>query len=53
LKTNFEIQLFFNALNTAWEPCNIVYSMGGQLVFDSDRLENFLIIRDRLVGNTV
>jgi len=27
--------------------------MGGQLVFDWDRLENFLITRDRLVGNEV
>jgi len=21
LKTNFEIQYFFNTFNTAWEPC--------------------------------
>jgi len=27
--------------------------MGGQLVFDWDRLENFLITRDRPVGNKV
>jgi len=27
--------------------------MGCQLVFDWDRLENFLITRDRLVGNKV
>ena len=27
--------------------------MGGQLVFDGDRLENFLITRDRPVGNKV
>jgi len=27
--------------------------MGGQLVFDWDRLENFLITRDRPVGNIV
>jgi len=27
--------------------------MGGQLVFDWDRLENFLITFDRLVGNIV
>jgi len=27
--------------------------MGGQLVFDWDRLENFLITRDRPVRNTV
>jgi len=31
----------------------IVYSMGDQLAFDWDRLENFLITRDRLVGNKV
>ena len=31
----------------------IVYFMGGQLVFDWDRLENFLITRDRPVGNKV
>jgi len=27
--------------------------MGGQLVFDLDRLEDFLITRDRPVGNEV
>jgi len=27
--------------------------MGGQLVFDWDRLENFLLIRDRPVGNKI
>jgi len=27
--------------------------MGGQLVFDGDRLQNFLITRDRPVGNIV
>jgi len=27
--------------------------MGGQLVFDWDQLENFLITRDRPVGNQV
>jgi len=27
--------------------------MGGQFVFDWDRLENFLITRDRPVGNKV
>jgi len=27
--------------------------MGGQLVFDWDQLENFLITRDRPVGDTV
>jgi len=32
---------------------NIVYFMGGELVFDWDRLENFLITRDRPVGNIV
>jgi len=31
----------------------MVYSRGGQLVFDWDRLENFLINRDRPVGNKV
>jgi len=30
-----------------------VYFMSGQLVFDWDRLENFSITLDRLVGNTV
>ena len=32
---------------------NIVYFIGDQLVFDWDRLENFLITRDRPVGNIV
>jgi len=32
---------------------NIVYFMGGQLVFDWDRLENFLITHNRPVGNIV
>ena len=32
---------------------NIVYFMGGQLVFDLDRLEIFLITRDWPVGNIV
>ena len=32
---------------------NIVYFMGGQLVFDSVWLQNFLITRDRPVGNIV
>jgi len=32
---------------------NIVHFMGGQLVIDWDRLENFLITRDRPVGNIV
>jgi len=27
--------------------------MGGQFVFDCDQLENFLITRDRAVGNIV
>jgi len=27
--------------------------MGGQLIFDWDRLEGFLITRDRLIGNKV
>jgi len=27
--------------------------MGGQLVFDEDQLENFLITRDRPVGDIV
>jgi len=27
--------------------------MGGQLIFDWDRLENFLVTRDRPVGNIV
>jgi len=27
--------------------------MGGQLFFDWDRLENFLIIRDRPIGNII
>jgi len=27
--------------------------VGGQLVFDWDRLENFLITHDRLIGNIV
>jgi len=31
----------------------IVNFMSGQLVFDGDRLENFLITRDRPVGNKV
>ena len=33
----------------------IAYFMGGrgQLVFDWDRLETFLLTRDRLVGNKV
>jgi len=29
------------------------YPRGGQLVFDWDRLENFLVTRDRPVGNKV
>jgi len=42
-----------------WAACvcvvqaNIVYFIGDQLVFDWDRLENFLITRDRPVGNIV
>ena len=32
---------------------HIVYFMGGQLVFDWDRLQNLLITRDRPVGNMV
>jgi len=31
----------------------IAYFMGGQLVFDWDRLKDFLITRDRPVGNKV
>jgi len=31
----------------------IVCFMGGQLVFDWDRLENFLIAREQPVGNKV
>jgi len=31
----------------------IVYFMGGQLVFDCDRLEDFLITRDRPVGKKI
>jgi len=31
----------------------IVYFMGGQLVFDWDRLENVLITRDRPASNIV
>ena len=39
-----------------WHTCvlprlMIVYFMGGKLVFDWDRLQNFLITHDRLVGN--
>ena len=30
---------------------NIAYFMGGQLVFDWDRLENFLVTCDRPVGS--
>ena len=40
-----------------WHMCVlcrlIVYFIGGQLVFDWDRLENFLIARNRPVGNKV
>ena len=46
-----------NVCCAEWHICVlwrvIVYIMGGQLVFDSDRFENFLIIRDRPVGNKV
>ena len=31
----------------------IVYFIGSQLAFDWDQLENFLITRDRPVGNKV
>jgi len=31
----------------------MLYTRGGQLVFDWDRLENFLVICDRLIGNEV
>jgi len=33
--------------------CRYHITRGGQLVFDWDRLENFLITRDRPVGNKV
>jgi len=34
-------------------PRLVGYSSGGQLVFDWDRLENFLITNDRPVGSKV
>jgi len=36
-------------LNPRW----MRYSRSGQLVFDCERLENFLLTRDRLVGNKI
>jgi len=49
--------LFFLLCWVAYYVCvvqaNIVYFMGGQLVFDWDRLENFLITRDRPVVDVV
>jgi len=35
------------------DTLGLAYSKGGQHVFGWDRLENFLMTRDRLIGNKV
>ena len=43
-------QLVYEAMSIV---SSIIYARGGQLVFDWDRLENFLITRDRPGGYKV
>ena len=50
---NHDVSWFDNKPKKELEKNHILYNRGGQLVFDWDRLENFLITRDRPGGYKV